>query len=76
MAYLLEVEINAEGGKLAYLGKGTTQDGYTDGGCYRIAGAKAWGGSRNIARLEISDSDMVEFIKSYVPEIIERLTSV
>lgn len=72
MPYLLEVEINAEGSKLAYLGKGT-KDGYMDDGCYRIAGPKAWGGSRNIARLEISDHDMVEFIKCYAPEIVEQL---
>jgi hypothetical protein len=74
MTYLLEVDINAEGQKLACIGKGT-KEGYTDGGCYRIAGQKAWGGSRNIARLEISESDLVEFIKSYAPEIIPQLVA-
>ena len=73
MPYLLEVEINADGNKLAYLGKGNKADGYTDGGCYRIAGPKAWGGSRNLARLEISDFDMAEFLKCYAPEVIEQL---
>lgn len=72
MPYLLEVEINAEGNKLAYLGKGT-KDGYAEGCSYRIAGPKAWGGSQNIARLEISDHDMVEFIKCCAPEIVEQL---
>lgn len=67
--YLLEIEINSEGGKLAYLSK----EG--DDGAYRIAGPKAWGGSTNIARLKINQNDLVEFIKSYAPEIIALLRS-
>jgi hypothetical protein len=75
MMYLLEVEINAEGNKVAYLGKGT-KDGYTGGSCYRIAGPKAWGGSRNIARLVISDSDLAEFIKCYASDLIPLTVAV
>ncbi len=75
MPYLLEVEINAEGNKLAYLGKGNREDGYTDDGCYRIAGPKAWGGSRNLARLEISEHDLSEFINIYAPELIKQLNA-
>lgn len=65
---ILEVEQNAEGSKLAFLSK-------EDSGCgYRIAGPKAWGGSRNLAMLKISEDDLVRFIKQYAPDIIEKLS--
>lgn len=70
MTYILEVEENAEGSKLAYLGM---KDG---AGAYRIAGPKAWGGSRNLARLEISENDLIEFIKCYAYDIIPKLVEV
>jgi len=69
--FLLEVEQNAEGSKLAYLSP-LDADGKKRSG-YRIAGPKAWGGSKSIAKLKISDDDLVSFIKSYAPEIISRL---
>lgn len=61
--FVLEVEVNAEGKKLAYLGKKGAGD------CYRIAGPKAWGGSTNMATLEISESDLVTFLAKYAPEV-------
>ena len=64
---VLEVEKNAEGNVLAYLGK---ED---DGCCYRIAGPKAWGGSRNIATLKIRAADMITFINEFMPELIPHL---
>ena len=66
---ILDIEINAEGDKSAYLSK----EG--DGGGYRIAGPKAWGGSRNIANLAISEDDLIRFINEYAPEIIEKLNN-
>ncbi len=64
--FVLDIEINAEGSKLAYL----SRDG---AGCgFRIAGPKAWGGSRNIAKLKFSEDDLICFIKGYAPEIISK----
>lgn len=65
--FLLDVEVNAEGNKLAYLSKEGAGVGF------RIAGPKAWGGSRNLARLKIQEDDLVRFIKEYAPEIIPKL---
>ncbi len=65
--HILEVEINAEGNKLAYLSP-VDENGNPKSG-YRIAGPKAWGGSKNIARLKISSDDLVTYIKIYAPEV-------
>lgn len=69
--HILEIEQNAEGGKLAYLSpadkNGDAQSGY------RIAGPKAWGGSKNLARLKVSSDDLVTYIKQYAPEVLEKL---
>lgn len=67
-AHLLEVEINAEGDKLACLSP-IDSDGNVQCG-YRIAGPKAWGGSRNIARLTITTDDLVAYIKQYAPDVV------
>jgi len=73
MTYLLTVEVNAEGDKLACFGKGNKQDGWTGSGCYRLAGPKAWGGSKAIAKLEISEGDLIRCLKSEAPELIAKL---
>ena len=69
--HLLEIEINAEGDKLAYLSpldeKGETGSGY------RISGPKPWGGSKNLASLKISESDIVAYIENYAPGIKRKL---
>lgn len=65
--FLLEIDINAEGDKIAYLGKEGARS------TYRIAGPKAWGGKRNIALLKINEDDIVIFLKDYAPEIIDRI---
>jgi hypothetical protein len=65
--HVLEIERNAEGSLLAYLSK----EGESCG--FRIAGPKAWGGSKNIARLKISDNDLFRYIKGYAPEVHEML---
>ena len=67
--FILEVEENGEGDKLAYLSKEGSGRGY------RIAGPKAWGMSKNIATLKISEDDLVKFIKQYAPEVIEKLSA-
>ena len=66
--FVLDVEINAEGDKLGIL--------YVEGSAsgFRLAGPKAWGGSRNIAKLKFDDKDLVRFIKEYAPDIIPKLT--
>lgn len=60
---VLEVEKNAEGSVLAVMGREGANCGY------RIAGPKAWGGSRSIAKLKISDKDLAEYINCYAPEV-------
>jgi hypothetical protein len=71
--HILDLEQNAEGSKLAYLSP-ADEDGKPQSG-YRIAGPKAWGGSRNLARLKITSSDLVTYIKQYAPEVAEELAS-
>ena len=69
--HILQIERNAEGSVLAYLSptdeNGVQQDGY------RIAGPKAWGGSENIAKLKISEKDLITYIKKYAPDICKKL---
>ena len=69
--HILDIEVNAEGDKLACLSP-ANEDGETQVG-YRIAGPKAWGGSRNIARLKISSDDLARYIKQYAPEVLNAL---
>jgi hypothetical protein len=68
MAYELEVCKNAEGSTLAYMSKKGAGAGY------RIAGPKGWGGTRTLAKLEISERDLIEFINCFAPEIIPKLS--
>jgi len=69
--HLLEVERNGEGSTLAYLSP-TDKDGTAKSG-YRLAGPKAWGGSRSLAKLKVSSSDLVAYIKQYAPEVLKEL---
>jgi len=69
--HILDIEINAEGQKLAILSP-TDESGDVQSG-YRIAGPKAWGGSRNIARLKISTNDLARYIKEYAPDVAAEL---
>lgn len=64
---ILDIEKNAEGAKLVYLMKEGAAGGR------RIAGPKAWGGSKNIASFKIPESELVTFIKQECPEIIQML---
>lgn len=67
MKHLLDIVVNAEGDHLAYLS--------SDGGetAYRIAGPKAWGGSKHIVTLEIRSSDLARYIKAYAPDVLQIL---
>ena len=65
--HILDIEVNAEGSKLAYL----SPEGDANG--YRIAGPKAWGGSKSIASLKVSDEDLISYIKAYAPKVKEAL---
>lgn len=67
--FILDVEKNAEGSVLAYL----SEEGAGVG--YRIAGPKAWGGSRKIASLQIRGRDFVTFISEFAPEVVEAIVS-
>lgn len=71
MLHILEIEQNAEGNKLAYLSP-ADENGDPKSG-YRIAGPKAWGGSRNLAKLKVGSDDLTHYIKKYAPEIMEKL---
>lgn len=70
--FILEVEQNAEGSKLAYLSP-ADENGNPKSG-YRIAGPKAWGGSSNLARLKVGSDDLITFIKDYAPGVLKELT--
>lgn len=65
--HLFEIHHNAEGSVLAYAGV------VGDGVCYRIAGPKAWGGSRKLAEIEVRGEDLVEYIKMYAPDVLSAL---
>jgi len=67
--HILDIEVSAEGSKLAYFAPKGSDTGF------RISGPKAWGGSKNIARLTITDDDLAQYIKVYAPEVIKKLTS-
>lgn len=71
MKHQLDIDRNAEGEDLAVLAP-IKRNGSIDCG-YRISGPKAWGGSTTIARLTISDSDLVRYIKDYAPHLIKKL---
>jgi hypothetical protein len=66
--FILEIERNAEGDDLAYLSVEGSGVGY------RIAGPKAWGGSRQLVKLNIRRADLITFIKDFAPDLIEKLT--
>jgi hypothetical protein len=55
-ALIIEIEINKEGSKLSYLCK-------EDGGGYRIAGPKPWGGSRALAKIKVDSDDLIAGLK-------------
>jgi hypothetical protein len=67
--YILEVERNAEGAALAYM----SAEGAGSG--YRIAGPKAWGGSRNLATLKVRGDDLVSFIIDCAPEVAAAIAA-
>lgn len=67
----LEIERNAEGNKLALLSPVDDNGEITSG--YRIAGPKAWGGSYNLARIDISSDDLAAYIKDYAPDVLAIL---
>jgi len=67
--YEFEISRNREGDLLATAGvKG-------DSSSYRIAGPKAWGGSSRVASIEITQRDMVEFIRCYAPGALADLAT-
>lgn len=70
--HILEIEQNTEGSKLAYLSP-ADENGDAQSG-YRIAGPKAWGGSRNLAKLKISSRDLATYIKKYAPDVLAEIT--
>ena len=64
----LEIHKNSEGDTLAYM-----EPANEDNGGYRIAGPKGWGGTKEIASIEISENDLVAYIKDYAPNVIKLL---
>jgi hypothetical protein len=72
MKHLLEIHRNAENSTLAYLSP-LDENEELGSGCYRIAGPKAWGGSKLITKIKIDSSDIVRYIKGYAPDILEKL---
>lgn len=59
----IEICKNAEGSIFALASN-------SNGDIYRISGPKPWGGYKVINSIFISQDDLVEFICSYLPEII------
>jgi len=70
--HYLQIEQNAEGSKLAIMSP-IDESGETPIG-FRIAGPKAWGGSRTLADIEISTDDLATYIKEYAPDVLKQLT--
>lgn len=68
--HLFEIHINAEGDKLCL-----ARPSNDDSGAYRIAGPKAWGGSRMVGDIEIRESDLVTYIKDYAPHLAPLIAS-
>ena len=71
--HYLQIELNAEGNKLAHISP-LDENGETTGG-FRIAGPKAWGGSKTLADIKISTDDFVQYINEYAPDILEKLNT-
>ena len=71
--HYLQIELNAEGNKLAIMSP-MDDEGKISGG-YRIAGPKAWGGSRTLADIKISTHDLVCYIKEYAPDVLKQLST-
>ncbi len=69
--HILEIEKNAENSLLAILSPADENEKLKSG--YRIAGPKAWGGSNNLATLKIDSEDLIIYITSYAPEVIEGI---
>jgi hypothetical protein len=69
MKHRIEISINAEGRKLAIMSPINDEGIAADGG-YRIAGPKAWGGSKVIASIDINEKDLYEYIKAYTPDLL------
>ena len=69
--HYLQIVQNAEGSKLAIMspmdGEGKVASGF------RIAGPKAWGGSKTLADIKINTNDFVRYIKEYAPDVLELL---
>lgn len=72
--HILEIEINAEGEELAILSPINCNGEPSSG--YRIAGPKAWGGSRNIAKLKVSDDTLISYILDYAPKVREAIKAI
>lgn len=66
-----QIERNAEGNKLAYLSP--VNENNLIGVGYRIAGPKAWGGSTNIAQIDIDSEDLARYIREYAPDVLKQL---
>jgi len=62
----LEIRRNGEGQLFAVMSRDEASG-------YRIAGPKAWGGSEDVASLTINPSDLITFIREYVPELIPEI---
>ena len=71
--HLLDVCRNAEGSILAYLSP-LDDDGEEKSG-YRIAGPKAWGGSKSLAKLKISTHDLAVYVNKYAPDVKNKIDS-
>lgn len=71
--HLFEICRNAEGHLLAYLSP-LDEEGREKSG-YRIAGPKAWGGSKSLAKIKISTSDLAVYVNQYAPDVRRMVDS-
>ena len=68
-SHKFEIHRNAEGDKLAYISVVGDNCGW------RIAGPKAWGGSKCLAGIEFTDKDLVDYICKYAKHLIPMIAS-
>jgi len=73
MKHRIEICKNGEYSKLAYMAP-VNEDGEIDSG-YRIAGPKGWGGTSTIATIDISEENLIKYIKEYAPNVLKELRS-
>lgn len=71
MNHLIQTEINGEGSFLVVAAPLNSKEEVSSG--YRIAGNKAWGGSKKLVDFKVTDTPFINFIKNNCSSVVEDL---